>query len=386
MTAKATGDGLATVDRLYKDRGSRARELRKQGNKVIGYFCCYTPVELITAANMVPFRIMGNVEQATTEADSYVETIMCPFVRSAFDIGLRGNYSYLDGFVVPHSCDNIQKIYDIWKYNLKPSFSHFVNVPHTLSGPSLAFFEKELERFKGSLEKFSGGQISLESIKEAIRLHNENRALVRQLYELRKPDPPLVSGAEVIKILVAAVSVPVAESSQLLRSAIDEFKARGGGVEKKGARILLWGTELDDVAFVQMVAESGANVVADDLCTGSRSYRDDVVLSDGPLSALAKHYLDDITCPRTYRERTAGRQEDLENRFGHLRDLAREFGVNGVIFYIIRFCDTFEFDVPDAKDFLEKEGIPCLHIEDEYSMVSIARLKTRVQAFLEMIG
>lgn len=386
MAEKQTRDILFEVENLYRDRSSRARELKKQGKKIIGYFCCYTPVEFITAAGMVPFRITGDASQVTTKSDGYVERILCPFVRSAFEMGLQGKYDFLDGFVLPHGCDNLSKIYDIWKYYLEPPFTHFVNVPHTLTDASMEFFHKELERFKEGLEKFSGNEISLRSITEAIKIHNENRALVRELYELRKPDPPLLSGTDITRILVDAVSMPVAESNQILRGIIDEVKSSGESTNNKGPRILLWGSELDDVAFVQMIEESGANVVADDICFGSRCYRDDVIPGDDSLSALAQHYLHDITCPRIYRKRTGGRQEDLENRFGYLRDLVKEFNADAVIMYIIRFCDTFEFDVPDVRDFLESEGIRSLHIEDEYSMLSIARLKTRVQAFLEMIG
>ena len=78
-------------------------------------------------------------------------------------------------------------------------------------------------------------------------------------------------------------------------------------------------------------------------------------------------------------------QEDLDNRFGYLRAYARDYGVNGAILYIIRYCDTFEFDVPDVRDYLRDADIPCLHLEDDYSLTSIGGLRTRREAFLEAI-
>jgi benzoyl-CoA reductase/2-hydroxyglutaryl-CoA dehydratase subunit BcrC/BadD/HgdB len=79
-------------------------------------------------------------------------------------------------------------------------------------------------------------------------------------------------------------------------------------------------------------------------------------------------------------------QEDLENRFGYLKEFAEEFGVEGVIMYIIRFCDTHEFDVPDVKEYLTGLGLPVLHIEDDYKVSNVGQLRTRIEAFLEIIS
>lgn len=92
-----------------------------------------------------------------------------------------------------------------------------------------------------------------------------------------------------------------------------------------------------------------------------------------------------IPCPRTYIPQAETRQEDLENRFGYLRSFITEFKVNGAIFYIIRYCDTYELDAPDVRDYLKEQGIPVLVLEDEYNLATIGQLRTRIQAFLEMI-
>jgi len=379
------GDGLARVSELYQNRHRRAKELRSQGKKIIGYFCSLTPVEFLTALGLVPYRITGSALEPITRADAYIETIMCPYLRSCFDKGLKGDYDFLDGFVAPHACDHVVKIYDIWRYYLKTRYTHFVNVPHMSDASSRQFFREELAVFQRSLEKLVGNSLSPHLLTEAIRLHNENRALARELYRLRKPDPPLLSGTEVTKTTVAAVTIPVEESNELLRGVIQEVKARHQGPQKN-ARLLLYGAEIDDIAFIQMVEEAGSNIVMDDVCFGSRNYWHDVEITNDPLDGLITYYLEGLSCPRCYKPRLGTHQEDLENRLGYLRDHAREFDVAGAIVYVIRFCDTFEFDAPDVKDFLQGAGVPVLHIEEDYAMTSPARLKTRVQAFLEMIG
>ena len=378
--------GLARAEQIYHDRGQRARELKAEGRKIIGYLCSLVPVELLTAADLVPYRITGSMKEPITQADSYLETIACPFTRSAFDLAIKGNYAFLDGYVMPHACDNIVKLYDLWAHNIKHTYAHFVNVPHTLSPPSLEFFTAELSMFKRSLERFVGHDITAAALRRSIRLHNQQRALVRRLYRLRRRDPPPVSGTEMTKVLSAAMSLPVTEANELLESVISEVKARSPLQGKKGGvRLIIYGTGNEEATFIEMVEETGAQVVVDDLCFGTRPYWFEVEAADDILAGIARSYLEKMNCPRTYRQSPGSHQADLENRFGYIYHLAKDFKVQGVIFFILRYCDTHCFDAPDVKEYLEGKGLPVLQIEEEYPISGIGRLKTRVEAFLEMI-
>ena len=97
-------NGLAKAEKYYSDYGSRARELKNKGRKVIGYLSALCPVEILTAAGVVPVRLKGNVSEAVTKADAYMETIICPFVRNVFDSAVKGKFDFLDGIV--HSSFN----------------------------------------------------------------------------------------------------------------------------------------------------------------------------------------------------------------------------------------------------------------------------------------
>ena len=288
---------------------------------------------------------------------------------------------------MPHACDNIVKLYDLWAHNIKHTYAHFVNVPHTLSPPSLEFFTAELSMFKRSLERFVGHDITAAALRRSIRLHNRQRTLVRRLYRLRRRDPPPVSGTEMTKVLSAAMSLPVTEANELLESIISEVKARSPLQGKKGGvRLMIYGTGNEEATFIEMVEGTGAQVVVDDLCFGTRPYWFEVEAADDILAGIAKSYLEKMNCPRTYRQSPGSHQEDLENRFGYIYQLARDFKVQGVIFFILRYCDTHCFDAPDVKEYLEGKGLPVLQIEEEYPISGIGRLKTRVEAFCEMIG
>ena len=164
MTGLEQGFDLATADKYYREYGSRAKELKAAGKKIIGYLSALGPVEIMTAAGVVPFRLKGNVSEPITKADAHMETIVCPFVRNVFDAALKGKYSFLDGMVLPHQCDSIDRTSDVWNYNLKLPYWHFLNVPHVTDDPSIEFMKEILRIFIASLEKFTGAKITDEAM------------------------------------------------------------------------------------------------------------------------------------------------------------------------------------------------------------------------------
>ena len=376
MEEKSAGKWLATVAEYYQGYGNRARELKKQGEKIIGYLCAFTPVEIIAAAGFIPLRIKGDVNEPITKADTEMETIVCPLVRSCFDVSLKGRYEFLDGIVIPHACDSICRTYDVWKYTLNLPYSHLINMPHGTDEPSLDFYKAELNTFRRSLGRFAGKEISDQSLTQAIRLYNQNRAKVRELYELRKMNPPSISGTELAKLLIAAVSIPVTEATELINNVMEEVKQRSRVLAAKSARLMVVGGQVDNIDFIELIENSGACVVADDLCPGAREFFSDVPDTPDPIGGIAERYLRKIYCSRTFRERVGSYQEYLEQRFGHIGRSIRDFKVDGVVLYIYKYCDPYGFDVPAMKSYIESKGTPVLYLEDEYSMSTIGRLRT----------
>ncbi|MBP7342868.1 MAG: 2-hydroxyacyl-CoA dehydratase family protein [Smithellaceae bacterium] len=375
---------MQSIDRLYNERGVRARELRAAGHKIIGYLCCFVPDEILAAFDLAPYRIQGSQSEPIDEADALLEPMACPFARSCFNLALKDRYDFLDGFIAPHSCDTIERMYHIWHSNKPTSFDHLINVPHMLGPSSDAFFRNELAYFISRLEDFTGKKLDEGKLRDAIRLYNRRRALLRELYDLRRENPPRVSGAEITKVLVAGMGIPAAEHIELVSAFIDEVKKRPRPAPDALPRIFLWGNEIDDIAFVSLVEECGAHVVMDDLCTGSRFFWQDVSEAGDPLEALARRYLC-THCPRSLKPQAGNRKEDLESRFGYIREFLDGWKADGAIFYIVRYCDTCELEGPDLKEYLTDLKVPALMIEDDYSTSTIGQLRTRIQAFLEMI-
>jgi len=375
------------AEKYYAEYGSRARELKAAGRKVIGYLSALGPVEVLTAAGVVPIRLKGSVSDPITKADAYMETIVCPFIRNVFDSALKGKFNYLDGMVMPHQCDSTDKTNNGWRYGLGLPYWHFLNVPHLTDDSSVDFFKSVLGVFIKSLERFTGREITAAALASAVAAHNENRRAMRALYGLRKPDPPLISGSEMMKVLVAAMSLPVEESTALIRNVTEEVTHRPAPPNgRPGSRLMLIGDQIDDVAIPQIIEGAGARLVMDDLSIGGKIYRSDVDATPDALTGIAERYLRKVKLPTTFVSEGNTYEENLEARFGHMKDCIKKFNINAVILFIYKYCDPYGFEVPSIKGFLESAGTPVLYLEDEYSTSTQGRVKTRVEAFLEMIA
>jgi len=382
-----TSHGMKKIEWYYDNYGARARELTDQGERVMLYLCSFVPVEMLTAAGFIPFRIRGSVHEPITKGDTQLETIACPFMRSCFDLSLKGHYDFAEGVIIPHACDSMTRSYSVWRFSLGLPYSHFINLPHTARGPSMKFFQHELTTFRKSLERFTGKEITDEALAEAIDAYNANRDKAKALYELRKSDPPLVSGTEILKILTVGMSLPVWEANELFDEVLEELEQRTESSAEKEPRILVEGACVDNIDFMKLIEDSGANVVTDSLCIGTRDYWPHAETGIDPIESLAHRYLDKVNCPRTYREQKGeSYEDDLEARFGDVGALIREFSVDGVIMYLYKYCDPFGFEAPARKTYLDNLGVPSLYLEDEYSIGTIGRMRTRIQAFLEMMA
>jgi benzoyl-CoA reductase/2-hydroxyglutaryl-CoA dehydratase subunit BcrC/BadD/HgdB len=277
--------------------------------------------------------------------------------------------------------------YSAWSYSLPFSYFHFVNIPTVCDDSSFEFFRAELDTFRKSLEAFAGKPMTDKDLAQAIRVYNENRDKARALYDLRKADPPLISGTELTRVLTVGSSLPITEANALFGDVLAEVGQREKSPLKKGPRIFIDGACLDNIELIKLVEELGGNVVADTLCNGARDSLPRTDVGGDPLRALADRYLGKINCPKTYRKNKSGTFEgDRVSRFGDIGAYAREFKVDGAILYVYKYCDPFGFEVPARKAYYKSIQVPLLHLEDVYSSGTMGQLKTRVQAFLEMIG
>jgi benzoyl-CoA reductase subunit C len=382
--------GLSKVQEIYLNRSQRAKELKAPGKKIIGYPCVYVPVEMLTALDLVPYRTYGDIKEPVTETDRALPTSFCSIMRTCLDCALKGKDDFLDGMVTAHSCDPQEKTSRVWESYAHYPYFHYIDMPSTVRPEAIEYFKSQLNDFRKTLEAFTGQKLTADKLKSAIESHNQQRALVQQLYELTKPVPPLISGTELVQVVKALMSLPVADGNELLTQVIDEVKSRTNGPKKKTARLLIWSSTLDDTGIMQLF-EAKANVVMDETCGGIRAYRGNVKLTADLLDGLADYYMKEITCARTFRQADLGETrkdyaKDIQSRFGYLKAIIKEWKINGAILLLVRYCDPFAFEMPSLKDYLDSIGIPSTYIEYDYNLGALAPLKTRAEAFIETIS
>jgi benzoyl-CoA reductase subunit C len=358
---------------------SATRRWKEQGQRVMGYLCSAVPEEIFTAAGFLPFRIRATGSTGTELSDSYFSNLNCSFVRHCFNAALSGEYDFLDGVVLVNSCDNIRRIFDHWTRQLATSFVRIMSFPRKTGPPQVDWYREELSALRTGMEEHFGLEISDARLWESIRLHNETRHLQRQLYELRKAEDPPISGADTLAVIVAGTAMPKERYNDMLRDLLAELRDAEGIVDYR-ARLMVLGSILDDPEYVRVIESQGGLVVTDSTCFGSRILWKDVREEGGdPIQALARHYVADRhSCPRTFGEH--------ERRAEFIRQMVREFHVDGVIGERLTFCDPWGFAQYSLKSDFEEDGIPYLPLEREYILSGVGQLRTRVQAFLETLG
>lgn len=361
-----------------ESRHEYARHWKKKNpeGRVIGYFCTYVPEEILYAANILPLRILGSHEpQNLTEP--HIFGMYCPFCRDCLAQGLAGKYDYLDGIMIAQSCLHIRQAYGSWAIHIPVDYQYYLPMPNNTQTPlAIKFLREEYIEFIKSLERWLRRDIRNEDLERGINIMNQNRRLLRNIYEARKEDPPLITGLEAMEIVVSGQIIDKREHSRILEEVIKGLPERKSD-RNQGKRLMILGSENDDRIFVKMVESVGATIVIDDHCTGSRYFWKEVEPEGDLLNSIAKRYIERPACPsKDWPER---------RRLAHVLQLAKDWNVNGAIIIQQKFCDPHEMDIPAQKRYLNENGIPTLILELDVT-VPVGQFRIRVEAFLEMLG
>ncbi|MBI4287856.1 MAG: 2-hydroxyacyl-CoA dehydratase [Chloroflexi bacterium] len=364
---------MTQFQQLVENRHQYAREWKQRtGGRVLGYFCTYVPEELVYAAGALPVRVLGSHEpQDVTER--YIGSMYCPFARDVLAQGLQGRYDYLDGVAIAAPCVHMRVAYSSWESHVPTPYKYYVNMPGKVQAPEAkAYLAGELALFKKSLEAWVGHPIRNEDLDRSIGVYNTSRHLLRQLYDLRRKPRPPVSGADAMAIVLSSMLMDKAEHNRLLERVIKELPQEGA---RDGIRLMLIGSENDDIDMVRLTESLGGLVVVDEHCTGSRYFWNEVAPDSDRLAAIAARYVDRPPCPiKDYESR---------RRWPHIESLARDYGVQGAILLQQKFCDPHEFDIPPLMAMLrERLNIPCLLLETDVT-IPAGQFRTRIEAFLE---
>jgi benzoyl-CoA reductase subunit C len=342
----------------------------------MGYFCTYVPEEILLAAGVLPVRILGSHEPQDVTVP-HIFGMFCPFCRDCLAQGLKGKYDYLDGIIIAQSCLHVRQAFTSWEKHVPVDFSYYLCMPHHVQSPrALPYLTGELEQFKTAVEDWTGKTISNEDLDEAVSVYNESRRLMHEVYKHRQSDKPPLTGEEAMEMVISGQMTDKREHNEELKKIVAELPKRSNG-RQTGSRLMILGSEDDDLEFINMVESCGATFVVDDHCTGTRYFWNEVEPRENRLEAIAKRYIDRVPCPT--------KDWMARQRIDHIVQLAHDWKVDGAIVIQQKFCDPHELDIPAIRKRLEAEDIKTLFLEFDVT-VPIGQFKVRVEAFLEMIG
>jgi len=359
---------------------------RRSGGEVVATMCTYTPEEILIAAGMLPVRVLAahgdpDAQQGQNLADAHIFGMFCPFSRDSLAQGLLGRYDYCTGLMLTQSCLHYRQTFHSWREHVPTlRWNYYLPMPNQVQSP-LARVQHlaELRRFRVFLEETTGKAPDDAAIDNAIDIVNENRRLLRELFEYRKERNPRVSGVEALHASLSAQFVDKQEHNRELRRVLAELPRRSPG-HAEGVRIMTIGSENDDPAFMAMVESLGATIVIDDQCSGTRYFWNEAPRAQAcgePLARIAARYCERPACPT--------KDYPTHSRFAHVLGLARDYDARAAIFLQQKFCDPHEGDTPPLKKHLEDNGIATLFLEFD-SVNPVGPLRTRVEAFLETLS
>lgn len=360
------------------------KNLKEQGKKVAGVFCTYAPLELVLAAGAVPIGLCAFSDETIPEAEKVLPRNLCPLIKSSYGFAITDKCPYMyfsDLMIGETTCDGKKKMYELLGEikNL-----HVMQLPQTqIDEASKELWYKEVLRLKERIEQDFGVTITDEDIRKAIKIKNEERKLLKEFYELSKACPPPMTGAEQLKVLYGSQFKFDPETKMReIREAIDKVKSdQEKGVEnvpQSAKRILITGCPLAGVTekVVKAIEESGGVVVAYENCIGIKPVERLVDETIDPYQAIADRYLQ-IGCSV---------MTPNNNRYELLTRLVKEFRVDGVVEMTLQACHTYNLETAQIRKLMQKEDVPFISVETDYSTSDVAQLKTRLAAFIEMLS
>lgn len=372
---------MAPFERLYVE-GWRAGELAAESRPVVGVLCNFAPEELILAAGAVPVRLDLGHAACVEAGGAVIGNDVCPTVRAV--LGARSEeglslHDRVDLLVVPAACDAKKKLVQL----VADGPVQLMELPHTKDGPGARDrWYEQVFALARRLEKLCGGRIKRRPLRGAVELLNRRTELYRRLLELRWARPGLLNGRDTMLVAQASFAADPAWWVEHVEALVSELETAAPEADRAAVPILFSGSPIffPDFGLLHLLEEAGAEVVADETCAGTQRLYNPTVLDEGSVRGMVRAVADKALLPCTCPCLVGG-----EDRVNRVLELYRRSGARGVVLHTLRLCTLYEMDQPGVAAALRARDVPVLVVGTEAGSDELGPLRTRVEAFLEML-
>ena len=378
---------------FFGTREKEIREAKENGEKVIGYMCLLAPTELILAADAIPIRVNSGWYDTAKLGDRVVPVEVCPVVRSTIGAKMIGLSPYLelsDALINVLTCDGITKLGEILS-DYKPVWT--MTIPRVKdSAQSLRLWNDEIKTTKSQIEALTGNKVDRKKLRSAIELTQKATKAFRRLQEIRK-GAPVIMGRDAMLVNQTYMWDDIRRWTEKTEALCDELEKR---VQKKmwacppdTPRVMVTGTPMiwpDNWKLPTLIEEGTPQgvLVADELCSSERLLYDPVGVDEWNMNdmynAIGERYLMASTCP------CFTSADGNEDRINWLLNKIKEWNIQGVIYYVHRGCMLYAMEYTRVKKVLDSINVPVYYLDTEYTREDVGQMKTRVEAFLEMLS
>lgn len=360
--------------------------------KAIGVFCMLVPEELIYAAGAIPVRLCGGCYESSQIGEESVPRDGCPLVKSSMGFSIQRGlnaFDRCDVVIMPTTCDAKRKlgeelsvVKEVW----------MLEVPHIKEADfARRIWLEQMYTLKNRLEAYTrngrrSNRITRRGLGDAIRKTARAQFEIRRLLALRQLPQPVIWGRQAMTVMNAYAYGQVEEWTAALIRLNDDLSQKAADGQwvcpRRTPRILIAGSPaiFPNLKIPAIVEEMGGVVVCDESCAGDRYLYDPVGETENNLrdqmTAIASRYIAPCVCPSF---------APNDDRLYLLKRLVSEYAVDGILYHVLKGCVIYDFEVSRVEKVMRERDVPLLRVETDYNPEDVEQLRTRIEAFIEML-
>jgi bcr-type benzoyl-CoA reductase subunit C len=348
---------------------------KRRDRPIIGVMPAYFPMELIEAAGGYPVQLWGN-NLPLEQSDAQLQSYCCSVARSILELEQRGIAEMVEAYAFTSLCDTLINLREIYRRIFtKPTLELSIPITRTLEARH-NYLKSVVKSVTNGLEEITGKKMTPDSLAQAARLYGRTRKLQRRLYQIRHDRPGLIRNHDFYTAIKAGFFLPADVYSTMLEALLEQLeKLDGNG--SSGPRLLLSGMVFDPLEIYKIFDETGAWIIDDDFANGWRTVSKKELKTEDLVDGITEFLFNPAPCCCIY--------NPDNDRHPYLLNKVKESGADGVLFWYIKFCEPDAFDRPQLMAKLKDAGFPVAFIDLELTMTNFNALKTRINAFCEIL-